>query len=135
MSKETPPDNVVWSKDNGYDANVKNYPTTLSAPKFDLPNVGLVKTDSAKKMVDVFNREKEEILELVQKLQAEYSDSMLVWESKMSFEPIVGHSYYLYDFDGVNTLSLLSPKDWGKFNEKLIGGFTLNSNRKWIRMK
>ena len=103
MSEETPPDNVVWSKDNGYDANVKNYPTTLSAPKFDLPNVGLVKTDSAKKMVDVFNREKEEILELVQKLQAEYSDSMLVWESKMSFEPIVGHSYYLYDFDGVNT--------------------------------
>ena len=133
--KDKKPDYIVWDNDSGYDAKLKNYPTTLSAPKFDLPNVGLVKTESGKKMVDVFNREKEEILELVKKLQTEYSDSIMVWESKMSFEPIVGHPYYLYDFDGTNTLSLLSPKDWGKFNDKLIGGFVLNSDRKWIRMK
>jgi len=33
----------------------------------------------------------------------------------MSFEPLVGHDYYLYETDEHNfLLSLLSPEDWGK---------------------
>jgi hypothetical protein len=56
----------------------------------------------------------------------------LVWESKISFDPIVGKIYYLYCFDGVNTLSLLSPKEWKKI-DSFIGEYELNSDRKWIR--
>ncbi len=133
-NNETPPDLVVWNKDTGYDANIKNYPTSLSAPKFELPNVGLVKTEASKKMIDVFNKEKDDIVAMIHQLQNEYTNSIMVWESKMSFEPIVGHTYYLYDFNGINTLSLLSPNDWDK-SDKLIGSFTLNFDRKWIKCK
>ena len=49
------PDLVVWSEENGYDASKKSYPTNVTAPKFDLPNVGLVKKESSKKMLDVFD--------------------------------------------------------------------------------
>jgi hypothetical protein len=56
----------------------------------------------------------------------------MVWESKISFEPIIGKTYYLYDFDNVKTLSLLSPKEWNKF-DSFIGEFTLTSDRKWIK--
>ena len=83
-------------------------------------------------MVDVFNREKQEILEKIEKLYQEYNDSILVWESKISFDPIIGETYYLYDFDGVNTLSLISPNQWNK-KDCFIGAFVLNSDRKWIK--
>jgi dihydrofolate reductase len=33
---EKKPDNVVWSPENGYDAKLKNYPTNLGSPSFDL---------------------------------------------------------------------------------------------------
>ena len=126
------PDIVVWDEVNGYDANRKHYPTNISAPKFELPNVGLIKKESSKKMIDVFNRQKEEILQKIEKLQREYVDSIMVWQSKISFDPIVGETYYLYNFKGVNTLSLLSPKDWNR-GDDFIDSFTLNSDRKWIR--
>ena len=126
------PDLVVWSEENGYDANIKSYPTNLGAPTFDLPNVGLIKTESAKKMIDVFEQEKHEIINKIKKLHQEYSDSIMVWESKISFDPIVGHSYYLYNFNGVNVLSLISPEQWNKKNS-FIGEFILNSDKKWIR--
>lgn len=127
------PDLVVWSEESGYDANSKSYPTNLGAPSFKLPDLGLVKTEASKKMLDVFEREKQEIIQRIKNLYQEYDDSILVWESKISFEPIVGKTYYLYNFNGVNTLSLLSPNDWNK-GEFFIGGFLLNSDRKWIRV-
>jgi hypothetical protein len=130
MSKR--PDLVVWSEKNGYDASIKSYPTNLGSPSFDLPNVGLVKNESSKKMIDVFEQEKREIISRIEKLYQEYNDSVMVWESKISFEPIVGHSYFLYNFNGVNTLSLISPEQWNK-KHLFIEEFVLTSDRKWIR--
>lgn len=129
---EKKPDNVVWTEESGYDSNTKAYPTNLGAPSFDLPNVSLFKTAAGKKMIDIFEREKKEIIERIEKLKDEYDTSMMVWESAMSFEPIVGHTYYLYDFDKGKTLSLIAPNEWNK-SEFFIGAFTLNSENKWIK--
>jgi hypothetical protein len=105
------------------------YPTNLGAPSFDLPNVGLVKNESSKKMIDVFEQEKREIISKIEKLYQEYSDSVMVWESKISFEPIVGHNYFLYNFNGINTLSLISPEQWDK-KDSFIGEFVLTYKHK-----
>jgi hypothetical protein len=126
------PDNVVWDEKEGYNASMKHYPTNLGAPSFDLPNISLAKTAAGKKMVDVFEREKQELIDRAKKLQNEYETSILVWESIMSFEPIVGHTYYLYDFEKGKTLSLLSPDEWNK-RELYIGAFTLTSENKWLK--
>lgn len=99
-NKKEKPDLVVWDEINGYNARMISYPTNIGAPSFDLPNVGLIRTESSKKMIDVFNREKQEILQKIENLQKEYIDSIMVWESKISFEPIIGHTYHLYNFDG-----------------------------------
>ena len=130
MSKK--PDLVAWDKVNGYNANLKSYPTNLGAPSFNLPNVSLVRSESSKKMLDVFEREKQEIIERIERLYDEYNTSVMVWESKIPFEPIVGKTYFLYDFGSGNTLSLLSPYEWNK-GDFLVGGFILNSDNKWIR--
>ena len=130
--KKRIPDLVVWDEKNGYNANLKSYPTNIGAPSFDLPNIDLVKNESTKKMVDIFNKEKQEILERIEKLYQEYNDSILVWESKISFDPIVGKTYFLYNFNGVNTLSLISPDEWNK-KDCFIGAYVLSSDRKWIK--
>lgn len=127
------PELVVWDKVNGYDANLKSYPTNLGAPSFDLPKVSLVRTESSKKMMDVFERERQEIIQRIERLYDEYNTSVMVWESKISFEPIVGHSYYLYEFKDGKTLSLISPQQWDKF-DCFIGEYILTSERKWIKV-
>jgi hypothetical protein len=131
MSKK--PDLVVWDINEGYNSRLKQYPTNLGAPKFDLPNVGLAKTESSKKMLDVFERERDEILGKIQKLYEEYNDSVTVWESKISFEPIVGKTYHLYEFETGKTLSIISPAEWNN-SEYCIGSFLLSADRKWIRV-
>lgn len=126
------PDLVVWTEENGYDAKLKHYPTNLGAPSFQLPNVSLIRTESSKKMMSVFERERQELILKAEKLTNEFNDSLLVWESKISFDPIVGKTYYLYNFNGVNTLSLISPQEWKK-TDCFLGSFTLNSDNKWLR--
>jgi hypothetical protein len=130
---ENKPDSIVWNKDNGYDAKSKSYPTNLSAPAFTVPDIAFFRTLSSKKMIDVFEREREEIVNKIEKLQNEYNDSVLVWESKISFEPIINKVYHLYNFGTENILSLISPDEWKK-KEFFIGSFFMNSDNKWIRI-
>ena len=132
MGEKKKPELVVWNKVDGYDANLKPYPTNLGAPLFSLPKVSIARTEASKKMIDVFEKERQEIIERIEKLYNEYDTSVMVWESKISFEPIVGKTYYLYCFDGVNTLSILSPREW-KRDDDFIGAYELNSDRKWVK--
>lgn len=132
MNNKKKPDLIVWNKENGYDAKNKQYPINIGASPFTLPNVSLVKTESTKKMMYVFERERHELILKAEKLTREFNDSLMIWESKISFEPIVGNTYFLYDFNGVKTLSLISPNEWNK-KDCFLGSFILNSENKWIR--
>ncbi len=82
-------------------------------------------------MMNVFNRERQEIIERIEKMYDEYNTSIMVWESKISFEPIVGNSYFLYNFAGELTLSLIAPNEWSRGND-FVGEYILNSDNKWI---
>jgi hypothetical protein len=127
------PDAIVWSEENGYDAKLRSYPTSVGAPSFNLPDMTKIKSQSAKKMHEVFDRERLELLEKAEKLYEEYNTSMMVWESKISFEPIIGGKYHLYNFDGEKTLSLIAPNEWNKSNY-FLGSFILNYDNKWIKV-
>jgi len=124
------PDLVVWNESNGYDAKLKEYPTSISAPAFEAPNMSLVKTAAGKKMISTFERERLEIIEKMKRLYEEYETSMMVWNSKISFEPTVGHTYHLYDFLDGPTLSLISPDEWSK-REYYIGSYVLTADNRW----
>ena len=65
---EKKPDLIVWSEKDGYDAKLKSYPTSAGGQGFDLPNVPLFREQSSKKMMDVFNREHQEIKERIEKM-------------------------------------------------------------------
>lgn len=42
------------------------------------------------------------------------SISIRIYQSKMNFEPVIGHIYYVYNKkDGSDVLSMISPEEWG----------------------
>ena len=57
-----------------------------------------------------------------------------IYTSQMSFEPLIGHTYYLYERkDGTDLLSMVGPEEWGRsqpFN-KFLAKVTLLSDHTW----
>ena len=40
--------------------------------------------------------------------------SVLIYEAEMNFQPVIGHTYYVYEKkNGKTLLSMVSPKEWG----------------------
>jgi hypothetical protein len=67
-----------------------------------------------------------------EKLMQEFEWNELVYNSKFSFEPVIGEIYHLYaNNDGTNSLSLIAPNEW---NREHIGTFKLNSEKKWVHL-
>ncbi len=73
----------------------------------------------------------DEIVEQYQALVEQYELNKMIYESDMSFEPVMGQVYHLYeDRNGGRFLSLVSPEDkpfWGGY----IGSYKLNSQYAW----
>lgn len=57
-----------------------------------------------------------------------------IYTSQMSFEPLIGHTYYLYERkDGIDLLSMVSPDEWGKSQpfKKFLAKVKLLSDHTW----
>ena len=73
-------------------------------------------------MKDQTEREMAQLYEQMQTLAHQANEikkrvevSEKIYASQMNFEPIIGHTYYLYEKDdGVHILSMISPGEWGK---------------------
>jgi hypothetical protein len=127
-------DLIVWNKNDGYYAKSSKYPTDLGSVIFNIPNVPVFREVSSHKMMSVFEQEKQELIERIEKLYQEYNDSIMVWESKFSFEPIVGMNYFLYLCGQEYQLSIISPEEWNK-DMDFVGEYKLNSDNKWIKVR
>lgn len=128
MEKERP-DNVVYSTEKGYHANVLPYGSSVGAPFIVIEDVVAWKNRGIQQV----NKELENRFRILQsqyeQLLEEYEWNKLVYEAKFSFEPVVGEIYHLYrNNDGTNFLSLISPTEWQKEH---LGTFQLNSDKKW----
>jgi hypothetical protein len=124
------PDNIVYSVEKGYNANVLPYATTVGAPVIRVDDLVSWKSRG----ITTVNKELElkfnELKLQYQKLMEEYEWNELVYSAKFSFEPVIGEIYHLYrDSAGINFLSLIGPNEW---NKEHIGTFKLNSDKKWI---
>jgi hypothetical protein len=128
--KKKYPDNIVYNVDTGkFDANLKNYPTTVGSQKFD-PIV--VDKSEGIKADKFFNSRLTELKKEYELLVSKYVDTKLVYDSDYNFQPIVGETYHLYEKeDGNNFLSIISPKEWDK---KYVGSYVLLNNGTWEKL-
>ncbi|UPT70885.1 MAG: DUF2452 domain-containing protein [Flavobacterium sp. JAD_PAG50586_2] len=129
MKKERP-DNIVFSEEQGYNASILPYGTNLGAPMIKMDDVVSWKSRGISTVNKEFENKFIELKQQYQKLMEEYEWNELVYNSKFSFEPVIGEIYHLYrSTDGTNILSLIGPNEW---NKEHIGTFRLNSDKKWI---
>jgi hypothetical protein len=126
------PDNVVHSDESGYNASLLPYSTNVGAPSIRIDDIVSWKSRGISNVNKEFENKFNELREQYENMMREYECNELVYNSKFSFEPIVGETYHLYKgSDGVNFLSLISPNEW---NRDHIGTFKLNSDKKWINI-
>lgn len=128
--KNKKPDNVVYSVEKGFNANVLPYATNVGAPVISVGDVVSWKSRGIDNVNKELGNKFNELKIQYQKLMEEYEWNELVYSAKFSFEPVIGETYHLYrDSNGVNFLSLIGPQEW---NKEHIGTFKLNSDKKWI---
>ena len=127
--KKKYPDNIVYdNKLQKFDANIKPYPTSVGSQAFEPIKVDKSTSISAN---HYFNSRLEELREEYKKLIQEYNWTKLVYESSYAFQPIVGHTYHMYEKkDKSLWLSLIGPDEW---NQPYVGSFQLQTDGKWIK--
>ena len=130
--KKTYPDNIVYDEKEGFNANILPYGTNVGAPAIKVEDIAVWKGVSVNKVNKQFSAKFNELKEEYRKLVEEYQWNDLVYKSKFNFEPVIGENYHLYvGDDGGMFLSLIEPIMWDREH---IGSFTLNSERKWIKI-
>ena len=128
--KNGKPDNVVFTIEKGYNANVLPYATNVGAPVIKTDDVVSWKNRGISNVNKEFANKFNELKLQYQKLMEEYEWNEIVYNAKFSFEPVIGEIYHLYiSEDSTYFLSLISPQEW---NKEHIGTFQLNSDKKWI---
>lgn len=124
------PDNIVFSEEQGYNASVLPYATSVGAPSIRIDDLVSWKSRGISNVNKEFENKFNELKMQYQNLMMEYEWNELVYGARFSFEPVIGEIYHLYQGDdGINFLSLISPQEW---NKEHIGTFKLNSDKKWI---
>ena len=122
------PDNIVFSEEQGYNAHLLPYATSVGAPIIKVEDLVSWKSRGITNVNKEFQSKFDELKIQYQNLMEEFEWNELVYNSKFSFEPVVGEIYHLYKGkDGTDFLSLISPDEW---NKEHIGTFKLNSEKK-----
>lgn len=101
---------------------------------------GKIKGRAMSAMVQQTDKQLEQIHEQMQLLAQQAKSiknkidlSVKIYEAEMRFEPLVGHTYYLYKKpDSKYLLSMLSPEEWGKScPHDFIAKATLQADYTW----
>jgi hypothetical protein len=125
MEEKKLPDSYVT------DRRLKSYPTELGSQKFSPDNITLFKIEKTNKLKHHYTSKFEEIQKEYQKLMNEISINERLYLAKHNFEPIAGQYYYLYQKEGVEFLSIISPEEWGNRYE-FCGKFKFLSDGRWV---
>lgn len=133
MINEQKPDNVVFNVDGQeYDAALKPYATNLGAPVITTNDTLAWKNRSVNKINHKLQSKFLKLKVQYAKMLKLFEDNKLILNANISFEPIIGKVYHLYQrANGQNFLSIIDPD---QCNFKLLGSFYLNDDHSWERL-
>ena len=131
--KSKKPDQVVWDEEQEeYITRLLPYGAQASGPVIKIPNVDAFKQKGVEKVSKQLQTELEELQSKIKDFVKSASDTQKVYTAKFKFEPLVGETYFLYEGEKEDYLSLISPDQW---NKKFLGAFRLSSEYKWEKIE
>ena len=114
------------------------YGDSVSAPSITLPDVQGYKKGQAAEASHRFHQRYEELEQAMHELmtQAQYNDRLL--NASIAFRPSIGQIYYLYNKDGADFISMVSPKEFGESymqSKQFIGAYKILADNVWIEVE
>ena len=127
------PDLVVFNEETQqYDAALKPYGTSSSAPVIKPLNTATWRNDGVDRVNKQIKSKFEEIKKAYQELMTQFEYNDLVYNAKFNFEPIIGEIYYLYNSRSQEPFLSIIPPDQCNFDH--LGSFRLNSQKMWEKI-
>tara|TARA_R110002049_G_C8951226_1_gene545906 strand:+ start:354 stop:794 length:441 start_codon:yes stop_codon:yes gene_type:complete len=133
MSKAKKPDQIVFNEETQrYDAALKPYTTNVGAPAIQVTDNSTWKTRNINKANKQIKAKYLELKAEYDKMMQELEYNTLVYNSRYTFEPLIGETYHLYrDKKSEPFLSIIDPESC---NFDYIGSFMLNSELIWKKV-
>ena len=133
MTEEKNTDSVVFNTETQkYDAALKPYATNVGAPVITTTDTNAWKNRSINKINHKVEAKYLELKAEYEKMMQEFEYNNLIFESKFTFEPIIGEVYHLYKRkNGDSFLSIIAPEQC-RFNA--LGSFYLNADHIWEKI-
>jgi len=130
MAKDKKPDSVVFNTETQkYDAALKPYGTNVGAPVITTNDTNAWKNRSINRINHKVEAKYLELKAEYEKMIQEFEYNNLIFDSKFSFEPIIGEVYHLYKREnGESFLSIIAPEQC-RFDA--LGSFYLNADHIW----
>lgn len=138
---------ISWTNTEIYhkQLSVIPYSTSVSGAVIKATEEGVIRHKALTAMEEQTNMQLEQIrkqIELLaiqaQEIQMRKELSMLVYNAKLSFVPVIGHTYFLYEKnDTSHVLSLISPKEYGNSTgpyKKFIAPVKLLADHTWVEI-
>lgn len=129
--KKKYPDNVVFNEETDkFDANTKQYPTTIGSQKFEVTQIDKSESIKASKY---FDKRLAELKKEWEELVDDYQATNLVYGTDYNFQPSLGEVYHIYkDRNNKDFLSIINPNEWDR---EYVGSYMLNSNGVWEKLE
>lgn len=124
--------------------SVMPYSTSVSGAVIKPTEEGVIRHKALSAMEEQTNMQLDQIrkqIELLalqaQEIQMRKELSMIIYNAKLSFSPVIGNLYYLYEKqDGSHMVSMISPKEWGGSGpfKKLTAQVKLLADHTWMEI-
>lgn len=88
--------------------------------------------------LDQIRQQIELLARQAQELRKRKELSLMIYEAKLNFQPVIGQTYYMYEKkDGTHLLSLVSPKEWGGSGpfKQFVSAVKLLADHTWIEVE
>jgi hypothetical protein len=120
--------------------SVLPYSASVSGAVIKPTELGVIRHQALSAMEEQTNMQLTQIRQQIELLAIQAKEiqkrkelSMIIYDSKISFAPVIGQSYYLYEKeDHSHLISMISPKEWGKKGPyKFLAAVKLLADHTW----
>ncbi len=120
--------------------SVLPYSASVSGAVIKPTEAGIIRHQALSAMEEQTNMQLTQIRQQIELLAIQAKEiqkrkelSMIIYDSKISFAPVIGQTYYLYEKeDSSNLVSMISPKEWGKKSPyKFVAAVKLLADHTW----